>query len=564
MDDLGLVGDLAIVGAAALIGGVLARLLGLPVILGYLAAGLAIGPHTPGFVGDIDTVRTIADLGVALLMFTIGVRFSIRDLTQARDIGIAGGIVQICAVAVGGALIGHGIGVSLEQAVILGAIAAISSTMVAFRMLEEAGDIGQPAGKVAVSMSLVQDLAAVPMIVIIPVLAGDEENLLAAIGLAAGKGLALVAGVWVIGALVVPRLLDRVTIWRSRELFLLSIVVLALGTASVSSLAGLSIAFGAFLAGILVSESEYAHRTLAEILPLRDVFAVVFFVAAGMLIDPSSFVQDPEIVLALAAVGILLKGLFVSGIAGLFGYSPHAATTAALAMANMGEFSFVLAAEALDQDLFDEDLTEAVLAGVLTSLALSPFVFMLRRPLGNALAASPFGGLLPGGRSPSVSIPPGLVNHAVICGFDEAGREVAAVLLARGFKCLVVDEDPLAFRRLRASGVPCVLGDPALPTVLEQAQLDRARVLAVTVSDMTQAEAIVVTARQINPRLDIVVRGSGQQAHQRLTRAGASHVVHGEFEVGMELVRHTLHRFGLSSQEIQAVIGRRRRDLAGG
>jgi len=564
MDELGLVGDLAIIGSAALLGGVVARLLRLPVILGYLVAGLVMGPNTPGFVGDIETVRTIADLGVALLMFTIGIRFSIRELLQAKDVGIFGGVMQITAVGIVGALIGYGIGLTVEQSVILGAIAALSSTMVAIRALEQAGEIGRPAGKVAISMSLLQDLAAVPVIVMIPVLAGEEGNVFAAIGLAAGKGIALVAGVWIVGTAVVPRLLDRITGWRSRELFLLTIVVLALGTASISSLAGLSIAFGAFLAGLLVSESEYAHRTLAEVLPLREVFAVVFFVAAGMLIDPSSFVEDPEIVLGLVAAGILVKGLVISGIASFFGYSPYAATAAALAMANMGEFSFVFAAEALDEELFDDEINQAVLAGVMLSLAVSPFLFMLRRPLADALTSSRLGRTLPGSRAPAVWAPEGLVNHAVICGFDEAGQEVAAVLLARGFKCLVVDEDPVTARRLRASGVPCILGNPALSAVLEQAELERARVLAVTVSDMTMAEATVVAAHEINPRLDIVVRGSDQYSHQRLTLAGAAHVVHGDFEVGMELVRHTLHRFGLSSREVQVVLSRRRSDLARG
>ncbi|HET8943963.1 MAG TPA: cation:proton antiporter, partial [Dehalococcoidia bacterium] len=435
MDDLGLVGDLALVGSAALVGGVLARLLSLPVILGYLAAGLLISPNTPGFEGDIETVRTIADLGVALLMFTIGIRFSLRELKQARDIGIVGGISQVLLVGASGTLIGYGVGLTIEQSVVVGAVAALSSTMVALRMLEQAGEIGQAQGKIAVSISLVQDLAAVPVIVMIPVLAGGEENFLAAMGVAAGKGVALVAGVWIVGTIAVPRLLDRITMWRSRELFLLTIVVLALGTASISAVAGLSIAFGAFLAGLLVSESEYAHRTLAEVLPLREVFAVVFFVAAGMLIDPASFVDDPEIVLGVATTGIVGKMVFVSGAAGAFGYSPRAAAAAALALANMGEFSFVLAAEALDEGLFDEQLNEAVLAGVLTSLAISPFLFLGRHELARVL------GMVQRTRQAAEKpladeVRSSLVNHALVCGLDEAGREVTTVLLGRGFRCL--------------------------------------------------------------------------------------------------------------------------------
>lgn len=563
MDDLGLVGDLAIVGGAALFGGLAARLLRLPVILGYLAAGLVISPNTPGFVGDLDTVRTIADLGVALLMFTIGIRFSIRELVRSREVGMIGGTAQIALAGAGGAMIGYGIGLTMEQAVVLGAIAALSSTMVALRTLEQAGEIGQAPGRIAISMALMQDLAAVPMIVMIPVLAGGEEDPLTAVGLAAGKGVALVAGVWIIGTALVPRLLGKITEWRSRELFLLTIVVLALGAASISSAAGLSIAFGAFLAGLLVSESEYAHRTLAEVLPLREVFAVVFFVAAGMLIDPASFVDDPEIVLALAGVGIAGKAALVSGIAGAFGYSQRAAVTAGLALANMGEFSFVMAAEALDQGLFDEKLNEAVLAGVLTSVAANPFLFMARHRLARRFSVGPLWGRL-GHRRDEPEEVPGMINHAVVCGFDEVGNEIVSVLTQRGFRCLVIDEDPVAVRYLGRQGVPSILGDPSLPTVLEAAGLERARVLVVTVADLAQCEAAVAAARHVNPKLDIVVRGAGESSRMRLTRAGAAHVVMGEFEVGMEVVRHTLHRFGLSSQEIQAVISRRRRDLTAG
>ena len=203
----------------------------------------------------------------------------------------------------------------------IGAVAAISSTMIALRLLEQAGEIGGPAGRVAISMSLAQDLAAVPLIVMIPVLAGGQEDPLVALGWAGAKGLALVAGVWIVGTLAVPRLLDRISLWRSRELFLLTIIVLALGTASISSVAGLSIAFGAFLAGLLISESEYAHRTLAEVFPLREVFAVVFFVAVGMLINPDSFVDDPEIVFGLAALAILAKLIVITVAARAFGYA---------------------------------------------------------------------------------------------------------------------------------------------------------------------------------------------------------------------------------------------------
>ncbi len=561
MEELGLVGNLAVVMAAALVGGVVARLLRLPSLLGYLAAGLAIGPNTPGLVGDIDEVQTVADLGVALLMFTLGIRFSLRELVRVRGLAVFGGLSQIGVMIGLGVLLGWALGLSTDEALLLGAVISISSTMVALRLLEDRGEIGAAAGRAGVAFALIQDMAVVPLIVMIPVIAGDEENVLPSLGLAAAKAAGLLVGVWIVGTLIVPRVLARVSLARSRELFLLTVVALALGTASVSSLAGLTLAFGAFLAGLLVSESEYAHRTLAEVFPLREVFAVVFFVAVGMLIDPNSFVDQPEIVFGAAALGIVGKLVLVSGIAVAFGYTRKAALTAGIALGNMGEFSFVLASQGVSEGVFDVEINEAVLAAILLSIAVSPLLFLGQDALLRALRSAPgLGGLMEERTEAHVPEPKALVNHAVICGFNEAGREVAAALSFRDFRFLVIDQDPVVIRQLQAQGVPCILGDPALPAVLAQAGLEEARLLAVTLTDVSQVEAVAVAAHQISPRLDIVARGGEEESHLRLRGAGAAEVVHGEFEVGLEFVRHTLHRFGVPSQEVQAVLARRRRD----
>ncbi len=546
--------------AAALLGGAVARMLRLPSLVGYLAAGLAIGPNT-GLVSDIDEVQTVADLGVALLMFTLGIRFSLRELVRVRGLAVFGGLSQIGLMIALGTLLGWALGLATDEALLLGAVVSISSTMVALRLLEDRGELGAPAGRVGVAFALIQDMAVVPLIVMIPVIGGDNDNVLPALALAAVKAVGLLAGVWIVGTFIVPRILARVSLAHSRELFLLTVVTLALGTASVSFLAGLTLAFGAFLAGLLVSESEYAHRMLAEVFPLREVFAVVFFVAMGMLIDPASFVDQPEIVFGAALLGIIGKLALVGGIAVAFGYSRRAALTAGIALGNMGEFSFVLASEGVSEGVFDAEINEAVLAAVLLSIAISPMLFLGQDVLYRALRSVPgFGVLLEERTEAHVPEREALVNHAVVCGFDEAGREVAAVLALRGFRFLVIDQDPVVFRQLRAQGVPCILGDPALPSVLVQAELERARVLAVTLIDVAQGESVAVAARQISPRLDIVVRGAEEESHLRLIQAGASEVVHGEFEVGMEFVRHTLHRFGVPSQEVQALLARRRRD----
>jgi monovalent cation:H+ antiporter-2, CPA2 family len=559
LEDLGLVGDLAVVGAAALVGGSVARLLRLPAVIGYLAAGVAIGPNTPGLVGDVESTREIADLGVALLLFTIGIRFSVRDLTEAGWALAMVGVAQVAVIGVVAMGFASAVGVTAEQAFVFGAAAAISSTMLALRQLEEEGEIESATGKTAVAVTLVQDVAAVPLIIVIPTL-GSGDDPLTSIGWAALKGVGLVAGVWVVGTFLVPRVLWRMTRWRSRELFLLSVLVLALGTASISAEAGLSLAFGAFLAGLLISESELAYRTLTEVFPLREIFAVVFFVAVGMLVDPSSFVDDPDLVFGIAAIGMAGKIAVLAALALAFGISARAAITAAVALGQMGEFSFIFASVALEEGVLSERLNEALLAGVVLSMALSPLLFMWRRPL-VALAQrwQAAGGMPSAASQPATEAEP-LVNHVVVCGYNEAARDVIGGVRER-FRLVVIDEDPVTVRRLRRDGITCVLGDPSLEVILEAAGVERARVLVVMVRDLRQAQAIVGAAKRVNPRVDVIARGEGAESAHGLLEAGASQVVQPELEAGLEFLRHTLHRMGVSSLEIQAALRGRRRLL---
>lgn len=562
MEELGLVGSLAAVVGAALVGGGIARLLRLPTILGYLAAGVAIGPNTPGPSADIDDIQTVADLGVALLMFTLGVRFSLRELAAVRGIAFLGGAVGTALILGAGTLTGLALGLETSEAIIAGMIASISSTMVALKLLEDRGLLTGPAGRIAVAVALVQDLIVVVYIVAVPVVGGGGENLAAELGIAALTAVAVLAGIWLVGGFAVPRVLTRVARSTSRELFLLTVVALALGTATLSFEAGLSVAFGAFLAGLVVSESDYAQRTIAEVFPLREVFAVVFFVAIGMLVDPNVLVDDPAIVLGIAAVAVLGKLVTVSVASAFLGFPPRAIVAGALALANMGEFSFVLATEAVREDVIGPGLDETLLTSVLISIAVSPLLFAAHDHIFSAIQRTPLLGAMISPQT-EVHLPDDahLANHAVIVGYGEAGQEVAKVLRARDFRYVVIDEDPGALRTLATEDVPYIVGNAALPMVLEQAGLDRARVLVVTTSDPGVVEGIVVTSRDLNPRIDIVAHGAIEEGRHRLRDLGVSQIVHAEFELGMQFVRHTLHRFGVSNAEIQAIVGRRRRDV---
>jgi CPA2 family monovalent cation:H+ antiporter-2 len=564
MEELGLVDDLAAVTIAALIGGTVARLLRLPTIVGYLAAGIALGPETPGPTGDITEVGTIADLGVALLMFTIGIEFSLRELNKFRSLAVVGGLGVIAVMVAVTTGVGTATGLTTEEAIVVGMAASLSSSMLALRLLENRGLLGAPAGRVTIVIALVQDLSVVIMATVLPVMGGSTDALAGDLALAALKAVALLAGVWAVGTFFLPVVLARMAASRSRDLFLVMIVAMALGTATLSAEAGLSLAFGAFLAGIVLSESEYSHRTLVEVFPLREVFAVVFFVAIGMLFDPDAFADNPELVLGLIFVSVAVKGGLIGVVAAAFRYPLRVAFPAALALGSMGEFSFVISSQAVDEGVIGEEVDKAILAAMLVSMMIAALLFGVQANLLRGARAVPvIGGVLRPRTDIHVPEEAPLVNHAILVGYNQAGRQVAASLAMRNFRYVVIDEDPEVFRELSAAGVPCVLGNAATPTLLTQAGVERARVLVVTVTEPGLVESVTATARQLNHRLAVIARGYGPAEIERLHLLGASRVVESEFEVGTQFVRHTLQRFGMTSQEVQAFLSRMRDDRLG-
>jgi CPA2 family monovalent cation:H+ antiporter-2 len=564
MEEIGLVGDLAIVAAAALAGGVAARLLRLPAVIGYLAAGVAIGPHTPGPSGDIDDVQTIADLGVALLMFTLGIQFSIKDVNQYRSVALLAGIGATLGVMGSGFGLGLLLGLSLDEALIVGMAASITSSMVAGKLLEDRGVIGAEAGRIAIAVSLVNDLAVVFMLLLIPVLQGDAGDVPLDLALAVLKAMAVLAAILVLGIWVLPRILGRIAASRTRELFVLTMVALALGTAVVSAEAGLSVAFGAFLAGLVMSESEYAHRSLIEVIPLREVFAVVFFVAIGMLIDPDVFRTDAPLVIGIATVAVFGRITLISAINTLLRLPLRTGLMIAVSLGSMGEFSFVVARSALDESVISASLNESILASVVISLVAAPLLFAAHEPLLAWARSAPVTGPLLRPRTDAfIPQEERLVNHAIIVGYTDAGREIAMALGTRRFRYSVIDEDPVTFRELSGEGIPCVLGNAAIPAILRKAGIEGARVLAITTHDPGHIESVAAVARQLNRRIDIVARGVTQSSPKRLRQIGVARVVQPEFEVGQQFVRHTLQRFGVTSQEVQALLMRVRRDRLG-
>src|SRR5919197_476042 len=505
----------------AFFGGALAQRVGLPTVVGYLVAGVLIGPFTPGYHVSQESIGALAEIGIAFLMFAVGAEFSQVELRRLGRVALAGGTLQILLTMALGPALGRLLGASFYEGIFLGALVALSSTVVALKVLMSRGELQSLHGRAAVAVLIAQDLAVIPMVVILPALGsgggggggqpGGPFHLLVLLG----EALALVVGTYVVGARIVPWILGHVAVPRSRELFLLGVVGLALGVGLIAQSIGLSLAFGAFLAGLVIAESQYRTQVVAEILPFRDLFTSLFFVSVGMLIDPVAILAQAGVVAVLTAVVLVGKWLLV---------------------------------------------VVSMLAVSVITIVVSPFTFRAATPLLRGLQLLPAVGRLfrePAEPSPEAA---GAQRHAVVCGYGRVGRQLVDALERRNVPLLVIEYNPAQDTELRSRGVPVIFGDASNPGVLEHAHLDSARLVAALVPDAGATELIVRRARQQNPRVDIVARARDEEQVERLRELGAREVVQPEFEAGVEVIRHALQSFGVSGPELSiAISGRRRR-----
>jgi CPA2 family monovalent cation:H+ antiporter-2 len=558
MEDLRLIVDLVLTLGAAFLGGMIAQRLGLPVLVGYIVAGVLIGPNTPGFEADRDRVLLLANLGVAFLMFALGVEFSLDELLEVRRIALIAGAIQLPLTIGLGVGVGVLIGWTFSASLLLGGAFAISSSIVAIKLLLGRAEVESPHATVALGLGIVQDLSLVVMLAFLPVIAGEGDDLAATLLRSIVTAAVALAVVLVVGAKFVPRLLFVVARTGSRELFLLTIVLIALGTALAAHEAGLSFALGAFLAGIVVSESEFDSQVLAEIIPLRDLFATLFFVAVGMLLDPG-FVIDHVGTVAFMIAGLVAGKLVITGAAYLTaGVDHRTATLAAILLAQMGEFSFVLAGVGLEDHVIDDDQYGLILAAALGSILLVPAL----------LAASPslvgLAAFLPGvsaqERSKEGPPPPSgeATRHVVICGYGRVGRELGEALRRRGFTFTVIDLNPAIVRELRTEQIPAYYGDSGSEALLRRAGVPRARTIAIATPDLVAARATIRHARAMNPDIRVVARAPSSEHGESLAGSGAHEVVQPEFEAGLEFVRRVLRWQGVSMRETSAFLSRRR------
>ncbi len=544
---MGIAADIAIIVVAALIGGFIAQRFGQPLILGYILAGVVVGPHTDGItVSNIHDIELLAEIGVALLLFALGLEFNLGRMGKVRTIALAGTTIQILVTMAFGFGIGRLLGWPEYESLWFGAIVALSSTMVILKTLLEQGRLGSLAGRIMMSMLIVQDLAVVPMLIILPTLQNLDAGL-PALGRAIVRAALFLTLMIYGGTRLMPVILRQVAAWNSRELYLVAVVAIGLGVGYATYLAGLSFAFGAFVAGMVLSESEHSHHALSNIGPLRDLFGLLFFVSIGMLIDLAFLINNLGIVLLVVALVALGKALIFGGISRAFGYTDGIPVLVGLGMFQIGEFAFVLAEVGLNTSAIRQETFTLVLATAVTTMVLTPFalrgseslVARLRRA--HATLETYFG--------PEHV----LCDHIIIVGYGRVGRYTAEILQHLHMPLVIIDQDYSAVERAKKAGLPVIYGDGASPEVLVAAGLAHARLVLVVVSGGVDVVQVVQQVRQLSATVPLIARAANVLQIEELQPLRVNEIVQPEFEAGIEMVRQALLRCDVAPEAVDTL-----------
>lgn len=543
----------------ALIFGFIAERIKLPALVGYLMAGIMLGPATPGFVADIGIASQLSEIGVMLLMFGVGLHFSINDLLAVKRIAVPGAVVQMSLATVLGAVLAHSWGWSFGEGMIFGLSLSCASTVVLLKALEARGILDSMNGKIAVGWLVVEDLATVMVLVLMPPLAGvlggtvDAANtapLWQTISLTILQVSVFIILMLVVGKRALPWLLWHVAKTGSRELFTLSVVAVAISIAyGASALFNVSFALGAFFAGMVMRESEFSHRAAEESLPLRDAFAVLFFVSVGMLFEPQILLDEPLRLLAVVAIIIVGKSVAAMALTLAFRYPLNTALTIAASLAQIGEFSFILAGLGMTLGILPAAGMSLILAGAFVSIALNPLIFSAIKPLKTwALKHSQLARNLETRTDPFAELPMSterkyLEGQVVLVGYGRVGRRIAEALTARGIPYVVAEQNREVVEKLRKSGVPAVSGDAADPSVLIQAHITNAALLVIATPDAINVRKMAEIATALQPGIEIVVRTHSEEESKMLQNDGIGTVFFGEEELAKGMTKHVLERF---------------------
>ncbi len=552
---------------AALAFGFLAARLKLPVLIGYLAAGIVIGPFTPGFVADAELSAQFAEIGVMLLMFGVGLHFSIDELLAVRKIAVPGAIVQITVATLLGLAVSNLWGWNLAEGLVFGLTLSVASTVVLLRALESRGILETVNGHIAVGWLIVEDLVTVLVLVLLPPLSlwlggsgrgqvGGQE-LFTALALTLGK-VALFVGFMVIGGRrFVPWMAWHIARVGPRELFTLCVIAVAVGIAyGAAELFGVSFALGAFFAGMVMRESPLSHRAAEESLPFRDAFSVLFFVSVGMLFDPQVLLREPYHVMAVVGIVVLGKSIAAFGLVLLFRYPLNTALTVSAGLAQIGEFSFILAGLGLSLGILPEEGRSLILAGAIISIAVNPLVFYAIEPLqawirGKSKRAQ----LFERPDDPLATLPMSvdlnrLSGHVVLVGYGRVGRHIGAELSAQGISFVLAEENREIIEAARQNGIAAVSGDATEPMVLVQAHIHRARMLVIATPDTLNVRRMIETARTVNPRIETVVRTHSEEAAGLLEKENAGKIFLGERELARNMSQYVLRCYATKVEQV--------------
>ena len=542
----------------ALVLGLIAVRLRLPALVGYLVAGVMIGPATPGFVADVDLSQQLAEIGVMLLMFGVGLHFSIADLLAVKRIALPGAILQIVVATAMGAGVATLWGWDFGASLVFGLALSVASTVVLLRALESRGVLESFNGHIAVGWLVVEDLVMVLVLVLLPALAGwlsgdasgsTNGDLATTFLITLGKVAVFVAFMLIVGRRVFPWILWQVAGTGSRELFTLCVIAAAVGIAYGSAaIFGVSFALGAFFAGMVLRESALSHRAADESLPLRDAFSVLFFVSVGMLFDPRMLIEEPLRVLAVAGIIIVGKTLAAFALVIAFRYPLNTALTVSASLAQIGEFSFILASLGVSLHLLPPEGQSLILAGALISISLNPFLFNAIEPLQKWIRSrSSLARAMERSDDPLAELPmtvdqKSLTGHVTLVGYGRVGARIADALKERGVPYVVAEQNREIVEQLRERGVPAVTGDASDPAVLIQAHVARAKMLVIAIPDAFLARKMLTIARTLKPNIDVVVRTHSDEEATLLRQDKADEVFIGEHELALGMTRYVLDR----------------------
>ncbi len=526
-----------------------------PTVMGFLLTGIFVGPYGFGLVKAVHEVEIFAEIGIVLLLFTIGIEFSLERLLQIRKSVLMGGSLQVLLTFLATLFIARRFGQAFGEAVFIGFLVALSSTAIVLKLIQERAEVDSPHGRTTLGILIFQDIIIVPMILVTPLLAGATGNLGESVLVLLAKGIGIILLMMVSTKWIVPQVLYQIARTRNQEVFLLSVIVICLGVAWLTSKAGLSLALGAFLAGLIISESEYSHQALGNILPFRDVFTSFFFISIGMLLDVGFLFQQPGTI-ALIALGVLvLKSIIACFATVLLGFPFRTSILVGLALSQVGEFSFILSRTGVEHGLLAGNIYQMFLAFSVLSMAATPFIITLAPRAADIILRLPLPKRLISGFYPVSEIEvKGKKDHLIIIGFGVNGRNVAQAARLSGIPYAVIEMNPETVRNEQAQGEPIYYGDSTQEVVLQHANIKDARIVVVAINDPTATRRITEVIRRLNPKVHLIVRTRYLQEMKPLYELGADEVIPEEFETSVEIFTRVLAKYLIPRDEIERLV----------